>query len=195
MSRLWYTYVSMKIFYTTSFYGKDKYQKNYDLVLKTLDETGVEVLSPEKGNYLGLLNKKLTDKLKDPKKIHYEAIRKGIASSQAVVIEISNEDFQLGHEATLAIQGRKHVLCLSINEDFSKKIINPYFHGAKYNLYNVEEVVQDFIKMVRQESLGERFNMFLSSKQIEFLDKAAKDRSLNKSEYIRMLIDNDRRNV
>ncbi len=185
----------MKIFYTASFYGKEKYQREYDLVLKTISNAEVEVLSPEKGNYLTVLNEKAFKKLKDPKKIHYEAIRKGIQLAQAVIIEISNEDFQLGHEATLAIQSKKHVLCLSIHEDFSKKIINPYFHGAKYNQYNLEELVQDFIKMVRQESLGERFNMFLSSRQIEFLDKASKDKGLNKSEYVRMLIDNDRRNT
>lgn len=182
----------MKIFYTASFYGKEKYQKDYDMVLKTITDTGVEILSPEKGNYLNILNAKHLEKLGDKQKIHYEAIRKGIQWAQAVIIEISQEDFQLGHEATLAIQSKKHVLCLSVHEDFSKKIINPYFHGLKYNQYNIDEAIQDFIKMVGEESLDQRFNLFLNKKQISHIEKAAKNNEINKSEYLRLLIDNDR---
>lgn len=183
----------MKIFYTASYYGKEKYQKYYDLVLKSIEQNKVQLISPEKGNYLQVLDKKDLKKIKGDRKIHYEAIRKGIQWADAVIIEISNEDFQLGHEATLTIQNKKHVLCLSINEDFSQKIINPYFHGAKYNEYNAEEVVQNFIEMVKSERLEERFNLFLSSRQIDYLESAAKKRGLNKSEYIRMLIDQDRK--
>ncbi|MBI4098373.1 MAG: hypothetical protein HY426_05045 [Candidatus Levybacteria bacterium] len=185
----------MKIFYTASFYGKEKYQKYYDLVLDAISATGVEVLSPEKGNYLNILKAAQVEKLNDKQRIHYEAIRKGIAWAQGVIIEISNEDFQLGHEATLAIQSKKHVLCLSIYEDFSKKIINPYFHGLKYNEYNVEEAVENFVDLVRQESLNQRFNLFLNERQLTYLEKAAKENSVNKSEYIRKLIDNDRKSV
>lgn len=183
----------MKIFYTASFYGKENYQKYYDMVLNAITSTGVEVLSPEKGNYLNVLNAKQLVQLKDRQKIHYEAIRKGIQWAQGVIIEISNEDFQLGHEATLAIQAKKHVLCLSVHEDFSKKIINPYFHGLKYNQYNIEETIENFIKMVREESLDQRFNLFLNQKQLAYLQEAAMKNELNKSEYLRLLIDNDRR--
>lgn len=183
----------MRIFYTASFYGKEKYQKQYDLVLKTISNAGVELLSPEVGNYLQILNKQLIGKLKDKQKIHYEAIRRGIQWAHAVIIENSQEDFQLGHEATLAIQAKKHVLCLSIYEDFSKKITYPYFHGLKYNSYNIEEGIDNFIKIVKEERLGERFNLFLSSKQIDHLERAAEKNEMNKSEYLRMLIDTDRK--
>lgn len=183
----------MKIFYTASFYGKDEYQKNYDMVLKAIQNNKAELISPEIGNYLNILSKTRLEKLKDKRKIHYEAIRKGIQWAQAVIIEISREDFQLGHEATLAIQAKKHVLALSVHEDFSKKIINPYFHGIKYNQYNIEEAVDDFIKMAREEGLNQRFNLFLSQKQLAYLTEAAAKSELNKSEYIRQLIDNDRR--
>jgi len=183
----------MKIFYTASYYGKEKYQKYYDLVLKAIRETGVELLSTESGNYLSILQKKELKRFKSQKQIHYEAIRKGIQWADATVIEISNEDFQLGHEATLAIESKKHVLCLSIHEDFSKKIINPYFHGAKYNEYNIEEVVDDFIDMVKNEQLDERFNLFLSTRQITYIEEVARRKGMNMSEYIRMLIDEDRK--
>lgn len=183
----------MRIFYTASFYGKEKYQKEYDMVLKSITDTGVEILSPEIGNYQNILDKKNLKKLKSKQEIHYEAIRKGIQWAQAVIIEISQEDFQLGHEATLAIETNKHVLCLSIHEDFSKKIKNSYFHGLKYNQYNIEEGIQNFIELVKEETLSERFNLFLSSKQIAHLNLASNKNGVNKSEYLRLLIDNDRK--
>lgn len=108
-------------------------------------------------------------------------------------IEISNEDFQLGHEATLAIQAKKPVLCLSVHEDFSEKINNPYFFGAKYNEYTVEEVVEEFIKRCQKRQLTERFNLFLSPNQVQFLEKSSAEKKVNKSEYLRSLIDKDQK--
>lgn len=181
----------MKIFYTASYLGKQKYQENYNQVLKAIEETGAEVISPEKGNYQSLLTPQEVEELKYPKKIHYEAIRKGILWSDAVVIEITNEDFQLGHEATLAIQNKKYVLCLSLFEDFSEKIQNRYFYGAKYNEYNIEEIIDNFIKTVEDDQFSERFNLFLSPTQSQYLDKKALENKMNKSEYLRFLLDRD----
>ena len=183
----------MKIFYTASFSGKEKYQKYYDLVLAALEKTGVEVISPEKGNYKRALSTRERSKWSHQPKIeHYEAIRNGITLADAVVIEISNEDFQLGHEATLAIHAKKPVLCLSLHEDFSEKINNRYFHGARYNEYDVEEVVAEFVKRARREFLKERFNLFLSAAQVKYLHKQAAAAGIPSSEYLRELIDRDR---
>jgi hypothetical protein len=116
-------------------------------------------------------------------------VKRGIQTADAVIIEISSQDFQLGHEATLAIQSKKPVLCLSIHEDMSEKIKNKYFHGAKYSELNVNEIISEFVKKSSKRNLTERFNMFLSPAQSVFLDKQAKDRGINKSEYVRELIE------
>lgn len=183
----------MRVFYTASFSGKKKYQKDYDLVLKAIENAGVELLSPEKGNYLSVLRDKDYKTIKNKKKLHYEAIKRGIQWAQAIIVEISQEDFQLGYEANLAIQAKKPVLCLSVNEDFSEKIENQYFHGAKYNEYNIEEIIDDFIKNSEKETLNERFNLFLSPRQVTYLDGVSKKAGLNKSEYLRMLVDKDQK--
>ncbi len=183
----------MKIFYTASYYGKSKYQKYYSMVLRAIEDIpNIVVISPEKENYLQILSNSERKALKEPKKIHYEAIRRGILWADAVIIEISNEDFQLGHEATLAIQNKKHVLCLSTHEDFGEKIGNRYFKGAKYNEYNVEEIVENFVSTVKKNQFSERFNCFLTTSQISYLKEKAKKEHMNTSEYIRSLIDEDR---
>lgn len=179
----------IKVFFTASYYGKKKYQQYYDLVLKKLEENDVEVIGTEKGDYAKLVGKR--GDIFDDKHLHYEAIKKGILWADAVVIEMSREDFQLGHEATLATQAKKHVLCLSTNEDFSKKIFDKYFHGARYNEYNIGQVIREFLKKVRGEKLSERFNMFLSKRQIEYLDKESEKKDIGKSEYLRKLIRKD----
>lgn len=183
----------MKVFYTASFYGKEKYQKYYDLVRAAIEKTGVELISPEKGNYKDVLSQQERDKLPTERLIHYEAIRKGILLADAVIIEVSNEDFQLGHEATLAIQDKKPVLCLSVNENFSEKIDSRYFFGTKYNQYSIEEVVETFIERAKRNTLSVRFNCFLSISQIHYLEKASANHNVNKSEYLRRLIDKDQK--
>lgn len=184
----------MVVFYTASYYGKEKYQKYYDQVRRAIESMHVELISPETENYLNVLDDNKRKEITDPKLLHYEAIRQGIHVSDAVVIEVSHEDFQLGHEATLAIMDKKPVLCLSIHEDFSRKINNDYFFGARYTRETIGAIVQDFFVSVRQMRQARRFNMFLYPTQVAYLNAASKKNGMNMSEYIRRLITIDRRN-
>jgi hypothetical protein len=181
----------MKIFYTASFGGKAKYQENYNKIQTILDSLGMNIVSTEKGNYTEELSSKFKTRTKDRHRIHYEAIKTGILTSDAVVIEASHEDFQLGYEAAFAMQSKKHLLCLSVNEDFSEKIKNEYIHGAQYNMFNVKNIIEEFIDLVKKERLSRRLNLFISDRQYEYLKKQADTNNLNVSEYIRKLVEDD----
>jgi hypothetical protein len=188
-----YTYIHMKVFYTAAYSGKEKYQKYYDQVLKAIENTGVDVISPEKGNYKNILTQADYKRFEKERQIHYEAIRKGILWADVVIIENSQESFQLGMEAAFAMLSKKPVLCVSILEDFSEKIVNPYFTAAKYNEYTIEEIVTEFINKHQKGHLSERFNLFLSPRHLGYLEKISVDKGVNKSEYIRALIDEDQK--
>lgn len=181
----------MKIFWTASYHGKSQYQKYYDLVGRVIDsQTDVEVIATEKGNYKEILPPTVLAKLKDnPQRLHYEAIRRGILWADAVIIEISHESFQLGHEASLAMQSKKHVLCLSTHEDYSQKLDNRYFHAAIYNKMTIDEHIENFLNLARKDLLSRRFNLFLTSSQEQFVKKMGEDTGLGASGYIRGLID------
>lgn len=183
----------MKVFFTASIHGKKKYQNFYDLVLDTIEAYTDNVISPEAGNYLSVLTAKEKMKIKDLHKIHYEAIRKGIELSDVVIIEMSYPDFQLGHEATLALISKKPVLCLSIDEDMSEKINSPYFFGAKYNADNIDDIIQSFLKRFSKNNLNQRFNMFLSNSQLIHIESSARKKNMSSSAYVRWLIDKDRK--
>jgi hypothetical protein len=192
VNELIYVYICMKVFFTASFSGKSKYQKYYDIILSSIEDHKVDLVSPEKANYKDLLSVSIINKLENTNFVHYEAIKKGVEWADAVIIEISNEDFQLGHEATLSIQDKKPVLCLSLFEDYSKKINNKYFYGAIYNEFNIDRIIKEFITKVSKELLTERFNCFLSSAQVKYIEKKAEKLGLNKSEYLRFLIEKDK---
>lgn len=186
--------VSMRIFYTASFYGKQAYQEQYDLVRATIKEFSVDLISPEEGNYLDVIDPKTRKRLEGkPKLIHYEAIRQGIHLADAVIIEATHEDIQLGHEVTLALMEKKPMLVLSTKEDFSKKIIHDYLFGARYTKATIKGILQDFFVNVRQMRHARRFNMFLYPSQVEYLEKISVKQGMNMSEYIRHLINLDRR--
>lgn len=186
----------MKLFWTASYSGKQKYQTSYDLVSKSIGRIGgIEVVSPEQGNYLSIIPPSIKISLEsEPAKLHYEAIRRGILWADAVIIEISKQDFQLGHEATLAIQSKKHVLCLSTHEDFSNKINNRYFHASIYNKMTIDEIIENFLSLAQKDLLSQRFNLFLTSGQIQFLKSKGIESGLGASNYLRSLIEIARAN-
>ena len=181
----------MKLFWTASYHGKTQYQKYYDLVGRAIDsQSDLEVIATEKGNYQNILPPTIRQKLaSSPQKLHYDAIRRGILWADAVIIEISHESFQLGHEATLAMQAKKHVLCLSTHEDYSPKLDNRYFHAAIYNRMTIDEQIESFLKLARRDLLSRRFNLFLTSCQEQFVKQKGDESGEGASDYIRGLID------
>jgi hypothetical protein len=179
----------MIIFYTNSFYGKEIYQSSYDLVLDAIRQTGAEIISPETNNYLELLSAKEKKVFLTPEAQHYQAIKKGIQKADAVIIEISHQDFQIGWEASLACLNKKPLLCLSLHEDFSAKIAHPYFHAAKYAEITIDNIIEDFVARTKPGLYSQRFNFFLSEKQLAQLRNRSKELNLSPSEYLRKMID------
>lgn len=178
-----------KVFFTASFSGKSKYQDLYDQVLKSIQNNDVDLIATELGNYKAILTEEDTRSCNTEREIHYLAIKKGINWADLVILELSHESFQVGHEATLALDQKKNVLGLSIHKDWSETIKNKYFHGAKYTKYFCNEIIQNFITRYSDEQLSERFNLFLSKRQMNKLENLAQKNGVNKSEYLRELLD------
>lgn len=170
----------MNIFFTASYIGKAKYQKYYDLIIDSIKKNNVTLQSPE-------LDKNFPTPSDLP---HYQKIKDGIFNSDAVIMDVSDEGFQLGYEAALSVQNKKHVLVLSLHRDFSQKIDNRYFHAAKYSDMNIDDIIFDFINSLQKHQFDQRFNFFLSQKQLNTLYLNATKHNQTKSDYLRSLIDN-----
>jgi hypothetical protein len=179
----------MTIFYTVSYFGKSTYQKYYDYVLDALQKQKVTIISPELGNYLNYLTARQKKQAKTPEARHYLGIKSGIQKADAVVIDVTHQDFQIGWEAALACTNKKPLLCLSLHQDFTGTIQHPYFHAAKYTDMTVDNIIEDFIRKTKPGLFSNRFNFFLSTKQLQSLKRSAKANNQSTSDYLRTLID------
>ncbi len=139
------TPASIRVFFTTPFAGKQRYQLAIDAILQTIRQ-GNSVTTPEDtARYLESL-KKLQGQGLNRDQAHYAFIRQGIASADVVIIEASEQDIQVGHELTLALLFHKPTLVLSQNKDFSEYITHDLLTGAVYTTpQQACQTVQDFL--------------------------------------------------
>ncbi len=182
--------MKMKIFFTASLKGKALHQESYHRIVQSIIKSGEDIISLEVGKYEDYLGRKL---IKDTPKdrLHYLYVRKGINMANAVIIETSDESFQLGHEATLALLYNKPLLCLA-KEDVAEKIriYDPKFKVTFYkDEKEVDGIVSEFLTEVRSNNLSVRFNAKLSPIEKNFLDWYAEKSQKNSSQVIRDLID------
>lgn len=177
-----------KVFYTVPYSGKEKYQKEYDQISDILNNLDIDLYGTEIGNYKDILTKSEIAESKTDRDLHYKAIRKGINWADLIILEISHESFQVGHEATLALMDKKHVLGLSRQKDWAERIKHPYFVGKKYSKYNLKEIITEFIEKHSNEPLTERMNLFISKSTKNKLDRISKETGENMSEIVRRLI-------
>lgn len=127
--------------------GKKTYQKDYDSIVKAVEANGSIVLSAEKKEiYSDALQQ--GSALRDHSEAHYEFIRKNIIASDAVIVEVTYEDFKMGHETTLALLYHKPVLVLSQRQDFGDYIHHPDFTAVRYDPKDTSEIIKKFLENV-----------------------------------------------
>lgn len=143
----------MKIFFTTPINGKQKYQKYINEVIRAIESCGASVVSPEKDDqYRKAFSDRNIKEFGNRNRVHYEFIRQGIASSDAVIFEASHEDFRVGHEVTLALMYGKSVLVLSQLQDYSKYITHERLVGKKYHdVKDIKRHVTHFVKLAGEQ--------------------------------------------
>lgn len=150
---------------------------------------GCHVIGLEVGRYEDLLASEFI-KNKPHNEVHYAYIRKGILMAQAIIVEVSVDKFRLGYEAALAAVFNKPILCISMNKDYSTKIMHPEFYAEKYrSISDIEQILQKFINKIKKKNFSVRFHGYITPKQKNFLDWYSKRINKNASEIIRELLD------
>lgn len=184
----------MKIFFTAAYRAKQDYQKTFNHIVDTLQELKAEVISLEVQKYQDILDEEIIENLSDDE-IHYLYLQKGIDRATAVVIEASTHGFQLGHEATLALNLNKPVLVLSDNKDYSNNIKHHKFYAHVYKSNEeIKDLLQNFIKEVKSKHTMQRFNTMISPQQRNYLEWKSRMKNTNASEIVRKLINEDMQN-
>lgn len=185
----------MKIFLTVSKTGMAKFEKSYEAVLNELKAQGAQVEATFTKAYLKSPTlkavKDLTLSEDSYRYVHDTAVRQAILRSDGVVIEASYPSFRLGFEAFFALSAQKPVLVLSQDHNYAHLIDQPHFFGAKYTPFTLPDEIEKFLKHIRQYKLNNRFNLFISDAQRQYIEKAATQHNVSKSDYIRKLVEKD----
>jgi len=133
----------------------------------------------------------------DPKKADkLSAVTKEIKRTDAVILETSNINFDMGRLMTLSIFQHKPVLLLqekgknSSVELGANRLVNTktYILGKDTEL---ERKIEDFMKAVKKQRLTYRFNLMLSRDINTYLAEQSADKNISKADYIRSLIIQD----
>jgi hypothetical protein len=188
----------MKVFFTCSRNGSkiEKYYRQSYQVLQELKRLKVSVESTLEKSYLNGAPdlkrvKDLSINESDFKYVHDTSVRQAIRRNDAMIIEASYPSFRLGFEAFYALSIKKPVLVLSASKNYAGLISQPHFFGAKYTDFTLPDIIEKFIKHIRQYKLGTRFNLFISQAQKQKLDLMSRQYHVSQSDYLRGLVDKD----
>jgi len=123
-------------------------------------------------------------------------ITREIKKSDALVVEASMTNFDLGRLMTLAIFQHKPLLLLQVKGNVQNVDLgaNRLVNSKTYTLNkgaDLEKKLEDFMKAVKKQRLTYRFNLMLSRDINTYLMEQAQEKGISKADYIRSLIIQD----
>ena len=178
----------MKIYFTASISGKEKYLSNYKMIIEALKNLDVQILS----NHVLITDREDIEKVspEDERKF-YDKVNEWINQSDIVIAEVSHQSTSIGHEITHAFSKNKPVILLHV-EDKSPIL----FKGIKSDRlqlieYHVEDLESQLKKAINfaSDNQDTRFNFFISPEHQNYLDWIAKHRKIPRSVFLRRLIE------
>lgn len=126
---------------------------------------------------------------------HASQLTKEIKKADALVVEATQSNFNLGRLITLALQQHKPVLMLQkeINSTpiviGSSRLVN--VKSYKNSSEDLDDVLKDFFKVAKKQRLTYRFNLMLSRDIDIYLNDKSHEFGISKADYIRELISKD----
>ncbi len=179
----------MKIYFVASIRGRDKYLKNYELIIKALNDLNYSVientLRPSIDYVYGLSDEEKVD--------FYKKVLSDIGKADIVVAEGSFSSMGVGYEISLALEKGKPVIVLY--EDghaphFLEGVESDKLEIVRYDLENLKNILDDSLKYLAEQQ-DVRFNFFVSPKIVRYLDWISKNKKMPRAVYLRRLIEKD----
>lgn len=177
----------MKIYFTGSIVGKDKYIAHYTHIIDTLKREKNSVTSD---HIMNASENKITLQGEKAREQFHKQLKKWIMDAQCVVAETSFPSISVGFEISLALNMNKPVLVLFTGSP--PTLLSGYNDEkmicAQYSLNTIDSIIEDFLLYVKGS--GEhRFTFFLPTKMNQFLESVSRKSKIPKSVYLRQLIE------
>lgn len=178
----------MKVFFSGSYKGADKFSEQYKAIFDLIKKNGYEHLDYD---IVNVSYDQLADSNDDSAfDKHYEKKMKAIKNADICIFETTVHSLGIGFLIQKALDDGKPVISLYYKDN------QPYFlSGLKDERFILKSYNDESLTMVLKEALetarerrDKRFNFFISPKLLEYLEKASKKEGFTKSKFIRNLI-------
>ncbi len=183
----------MKIYFTASSRGTEKFNKYYKNIYDLISNQGHFHTS----DY---------SKESDPSEIyqsddeaHAELYKRAVnqlKKADIVILEVSKHSLTMGYLLELGLNLGKPVIALhqtGYKPAFAAGIADDKLQVVEYNEGNLNDLLIDAIDYASSQQ-DTRFNFFVSPKHINFLDWIAQNKKIPRSVYLRRLIEKEMSN-
>ena len=180
----------MKVYFSGALYTQGDFQPRYKKIVKCLVDSGVEVMEDTTATPFPKFQEKSETEIVN----NYKNVGKWIEKCDFAVFEASfPSTLSIGHEISLALGKGKPVIVMYLEERSPKFLLgykNDMIIWVKYKDTDIAQSLTKALDEVRGK-VNVRFNLFIPSSLMAYLDWVAKDMRVNKSEYIRALIEKE----
>ena len=182
----------MKVYFSGSLYPQNEFQSRYMKIVNCLVSNGHEVMEDTTVSLYPEFLSKTEGELME----NYSNVLRWIEKCDFAVFEASYpSSLSIGHEISVALGKGKPVIVMYLDEKSPKFLLGNkndmiiwarYFNDLKRS--DIDQALSKALETVKNK-VSMRFNLFIPRSLMAYLDWAAKDTGVNKSEYIRMLIE------
>lgn len=183
----------MKIYFNASMAGKVKYLKEFETIIKTLENYGNEVYA----DHVFKRNpKEVNGQTREEHESDFQRARNEIQKADAMVVEATYPSIGVGHTMTIALEMHKAVLVLYQNDPHGLLVGDPnrLLTLKKYSLKDRKKlniIIKEFLDKVNKRLLNKRFNLMIDEMEEKYLKWVSQKKGISKADYIRQLIDED----
>ncbi|HUV46539.1 MAG TPA: nucleoside 2-deoxyribosyltransferase [Candidatus Bathyarchaeia archaeon] len=178
----------MKIYFTASVHGQEKFLENYEKIIDCLEKMGHSLVSKRP---LDVQLDKVESENDEEKISFYKKVLDWINKSDIVVAEISYPSINVGHEISLALEKGKPVIVLYTGKNephLLQGLISEKIAILNYNIDNLNDILRGGLEEAKNQ-MDVRFNFFISPKIGAYLDWIAKHKKLPRAVFLRRLIE------
>lgn len=183
----------MKIFFTGSIRGKEKFKKNYEGIVSILEKTGNKVFF----EHLLKTDQSDLDSWSNEQRINFhKKVLDRLKESDVVVTEVSYPSFGIGYLVSVALECGKPTLVLYTGKEesnFVRAFIEPTERLRALRYKDLDEL-KDILPAEVEDAADQmdvRFNFFISPKIGLYLDWISKNKKIPRAVYLRRLIEED----
>ena len=167
-------------------------KENYKVITQVIQDLGHSLVT---NHYLKRNIKDIeTESFKESKKFHDE-FKSWMNKADVIIYDLTKSDVNAGYEVSFALSTNKPVIVIyeenvAVTPYVFKGIDTELFQLIEYSKKNLLICLKEAINIANQ-SLNVRFNLIISSKQYNFLEKSSQKRMISKSTIVRELINDE----